>query len=216
MTLTNDLSAAAARADMVGRGASPKQVSFLASLMDQLNLDAAEIGCACTSTHSVLTSKGASGLIGQFLADVKKLPPKVKPTCNVGDLSAVIKLMTDAKASIKWPKIRFEDADIRLTISGDRAKVPGAVNVTSNAGYGESVWYGRIMTDGTFDPSFKVTDAVKDFLTNLAADVRGTVKAHGKDTGNCCFCSRELTVEKSVQAGYGSVCAKTYSLPYGG
>lgn len=216
MTLTSDLTAAAGRADMVGRGASPKQVSFLASLMDQLDLDAAEIGCECTNTHSVLTSRGASGWIGQFLADVKKLPPKAKPTCNVGNLSAVIKLMTDAKASIKWPKIRFEDADIRLTISGDRAKVPGAVNVTSNAGYGESIWYGRIMPDGTFDPSFKITDAVKDFLTNLAADVVGTVKAHGKNTGNCSFCSRPLDHPASTSAGYGPVCAKTYNLPYGG
>jgi hypothetical protein len=215
MTLTSDLSTAAIDADSKGlRGASTKQINFLASLMARLDLDAA----AAIKVHDQtipLTSTGASTLIGNYLDKVKALPPEAKPTVDV-DLSAIVTLMTDAKASIKWPKIRFEDADIRMTLSGDRAKVPGAVNVTSNAGYGASVWYGRIMPDGSFDASFKITDTVKDFLTNLAADVRGTVKSHGSNTGNCCFCSRELTDEKSVKAGYGSVCAKTYSLPYGG
>ena len=42
---------------------------------------------------------------------------------------------------------------------------------------------------------------------------------YGVESGNCLFCSRELTDERSNPAlggaGYGPVCAKKYSLPWG-
>ena len=217
MTLTSDLTAAAGRADLIGRGASPKQVNFLASLMTQCGKDASDIGCECTHTQATLTSKQASHYIGDYLEDVKALPPKAPVKADdVPDLTAVITLLADATAHIKYPKVHFEDANIVLALAGNRARFPGSVNVTSEGGYGNNDFFGRIHTDGRFEPSRGVTDKVKDFLINLSADVVGTVKAHGRDTGNCCFCSRELTDENSVKAGYGPVCAKTYHLPHGG
>jgi hypothetical protein len=38
----------------------------------------------------------------------------------------------------------------------------------------------------------------------------------GHVTGQCVFCMRELTDERSIAAGYGPVCADYYSLPWGG
>ena len=217
MTLLSDLTTAAGRADMVGRGASTKQVNFLASLMTQCSKDASDIGCECTQTHATLTSRQASGYIDDYLKDVKALPPKapVKDD-DVPDLTAVITLLADATAHIKYPKVHFENVNIVLALASNRARFPGSVNVTSEGGYGNNDFFGRIHTDGRFEPSRGVTDKVKDFLINLSADVVGTVKAHGKDTGNCCFCSRPLDHPASVSAGYGAVCAKTYHLPHGG
>ena len=211
MTLISDLTAAAAKAGH--NAASPKQVAFLARLMDQLGRGFTDVLCA--GEH--LSKKGASSLISGNLAAAKRLPPKAPVKADdVPDLTAVITLLTDATAHIKYPKVHFEDANIKLSLAGNRARFPGSVNVTSEGSYGNNDFFGRIHTDGRFEPSRGVTDKVKDFLINLSADVVGTVKAHGKDTGNCCFCSRELTLEKSVKAGYGSVCAKTYHLPHGG
>lgn len=215
MTLTSDLTAAAERADLIGRGASTKQVNFLASLMSQCGKDASDISCECTQTQAVLTSKQASRYIDDYLEDVKALPPKAPVKADdVPDLTAVVTLLTDATAHITYPKVHFEDTNIVLALAGNRARFPGSVNVTSEGSYGNNDFFGRIHTDGRFEPSRCVTDKVKDFLVNLSADVIGTVKAHGKDTGNCCFCSRPLSDDKSVTVGYGPVCAKTFSLPH--
>ena len=49
----------------------------------------------------------------------------------------------------------------------------------------------------------------------LEAPLQRAVAA-GHETGNCCFCGRELTDERSVSAGYGPICAGHYGLPWGG
>ncbi len=139
-------------------------------------------------------------------------PAPKATTCS--NLKAVVAALTAAKGRLKWPKVRFDDADIKLSVAGDRAKVPGSINVTTNAGFGDAVWYGRILDDGTFQPSAKATQAVEDFLDTLAADFHGAVKANGKNTGNCCFCRKPLTDDASVAVGYGPVCAKNYDLPH--
>jgi len=213
MTVLSDLATASNRAVSVNRrGASEKQVTFLASLMEQLGHDADVIGCGCAHTNAILTSKVASGWIGQFLADAKALPPKPAAVSAV-NCKAVVDALTAAKGKLKWPKIRFSDVDVKLSIAGDRAKVPGSVNVTSSTGgFGEAVWFGRITPEGVFQPSRQSTQQVEDFLATLAADFHGTVKAHGQNTGNCCFCHQPLTDEVSVKAGFGPVCAKNFGL----
>jgi hypothetical protein len=210
MTLLSDLNTASRlAADNGQRGVTDKQINFLASLMTQLGVTVA--------ANVPLTAKDASGWIDTMLKDVKALPPKapVKDD-DVPDLTAVITLLADATAHIKYPKVHFENVNIVLALAGNRARFPGSVNVTSEGGYGNNDFFGRIHTDGRFEPSRTSTDKVKDFLINLSDDVVGTVKQHGKDTGNCSFCSRPLSDDKSVTAGYGPVCAKTYNLPYGG
>ena len=216
MTIQSDLHAAAARAEIVDlRGASQKQVNFLASLMEQCGKDASDIGCECTQTNAVLTSKQASRYIGDYLDDVKAMPPKTMPTSTVGNLKGIVQMMEAANSKIKYPKISFENANLRLSLAGNRAKIPGSVSVTSNAGYGKNEWYGRILADGTYQPSAKTTDDVQDFLTNLCNDHVSVVSEHGHKTGNCCFCSRPLETEASTTAGYGPVCAQSYGLPWG-
>jgi hypothetical protein len=208
MTLLSDLNTASRlAADNGQRGVTDKQINFLASLMTQLGVTVA--------ANVPLTAKDASGWIDTMLKDVKALPPKapVKDD-DVPDLTAVITLLADATAHIKYPKVVFDDANIKLALAGSRARFPGSVNVTSIGSYGNNDFFGRIHTDGRFEPSRGSTDTVKNFLINLSADVVGTVKAHGANTGNCCFCSRELTDDKSVTVGYGPVCAKTFGLPH--
>tara|TARA_R110000824_G_scaffold161741_2_gene337160 strand:- start:1135 stop:1788 length:654 start_codon:yes stop_codon:yes gene_type:complete len=216
MTILSDLHSAADRAEIVNRrGASPKQIEFLASLMEQCGKDARDIGCECTQSNAVLTSKQASRYIGDYLDDVKALPPKTKPTSTVGNLRGIVQMLEAANGTIKHPKISFENADLRLSLAGNRAKFPGSISVTSNAGYGENEWYGRILADGTYQPSAKTTDEVQDFLTNLCNDPVSAVSEHGHKTGNCCFCSLPLETEASTTAGYGPVCAQGYGLPWG-
>lgn len=57
----------------------------------------------------------------------------------------------------------------------------------------------------------RITQLLKDLSQNPA----GMAAAYGKLSGRCCFCASELTDDKSISVGYGPVCAKNYSLPYG-
>jgi len=45
-------------------------------------------------------------------------------------------------------------------------------------------------------------------------DPIGVMTAHGKKSGNCCFCGRDLTDHRSTAHGYGPICAKRYTLPW--
>ena len=62
--------------------------------MTQCSKDASDIGCECTQTHATLTSKQASGYIGDYLEKAKALPPKAPVKADdVPDLTAVITLL---------------------------------------------------------------------------------------------------------------------------
>jgi hypothetical protein len=105
--------------------------------------------------------------------------------------------------------------EICISQAGDRAKFPGSLNVTDGRPFGMNVWYGRIYQDGAFEPSRASSDTVLDFLKKFAADPVETAARYGRRTGNCCFCNRPLSDERSTTVGYGPICAETWSLPWG-
>lgn len=137
---------------------------------------------------------------------------------NVGDFTGVIALMGRAAMSLKYPKIRLQDAQGRhvvLAVAGKRAKAPGTVNVTDGLPFGQNTWYGRIDKDGSWTRSRAADDVIGSLLTSVAQDPAGTAARHGKLTGNCCFCNRALEDARSTEVGYGPVCAKNFGLPWG-
>ncbi len=52
-------------------------------------------------------------------------------------------------------------------------------------------------------------------LSAFKADPVAYMAEQGKKEGNCCFCSRDLTDERSTAHGYGPICAKHYGLAWG-
>lgn len=58
-------------------------------------------------------------------------------------------------------------------------------------------------------------DTVLSELAELEANAQETVARHGKLMGRCSFCSLPLTDPRSVQVGYGQVCASHFHLPWG-
>lgn len=128
-----------------------------------------------------------------------------------------IRLMLEAaKASgLQWPKIKLVTTSgkkIALGISGPTAKNPGAVWVNDGVKYPNSKMYGFIRTTGVDTIH---DDEVRDMLMALAYAPASTVAEHGLKTGNCSFCSKELTTNESLAVGYGPVCAGHYGLPWG-
>ena len=136
----------------------------------------------------------------------------------VVDLSATVGYLTSASESLKYPKVRLETSDGRkvvLSRAGDRAKLPGSINVTDGGPFGDNVWYGRITLDGTLQPSRSCDDAVITLLKEFNENPAEVASAYGIRTGNCCFCRKELSTKESLAVGYGPVCADKWSLPWG-
>ena len=132
---------------------------------------------------------------------------------------SIVHLLTDASANLKYPKIRLRTEDgqaVVFGLAGGRAKFPGTVNVTDGGRYGDNVWYGRIHLDGAWQlPNKEVASEVQLLVQAFAKAPAETAAAHGHMSGNCAFCLKNLTDERSLDAGYGPVCAGNFGLPWG-
>lgn len=144
----------------------------------------------------------------------ESLQPKVKFNEN---FSRLADFMTKASESLRTPKLTLtvDGEIIKLARTGHTSSRPGVINVTDGRPYGENQWYGRISPDGSFQSGRAYNSKVRALLIALNYDPRSVTAAYGKDSGNCCFCNKELTDGRSKTAGYGKVCANKYNLPWG-
>ncbi len=109
--------------------------------------------------------------------------------------------------------IRHPQMHLRLNIAGANARVPDSINVIKVNGYGNSTWLGRILPeDGEVRVSHK---GAVDILQQMNVNPASFLAKMGKLSGHCCYCNLPLTDERSLQAGYGPICAKHYALEWG-
>lgn len=156
---------------------------------------------------------------------------------QVGDLGGVLALFAKAKSKLKFPAIVLAvpaiEQEIRLTVAGPKAKVPGSLTVTTRdkrwnptTQEGEREWLGRVTVEGTYQPSRDAngrTEAITTSLRELAQDPAGAAKRSARLTGRCVFCNAALggnspdspEGRKSLAVGYGRTCARNYGLPWG-
>lgn len=158
----------------------------------------------------------AHKLANEATGDVPQPPA---PTVQIqGDLQDLVALMHRAQESLQYPKLRLAlpEGDLVVSVAGGRARHPGTLNVTSPGGYHDSTWYGRIHTDGRWEPTRAGAPTwVQQALQRVAQDPAGVASASGQRSGACSFCGQQLTDERSLGVGYGPVCADNYGLPWG-
>jgi hypothetical protein len=156
--------------------------------------------------------------VGELTKRASQPIQAAKPREQVGDLNGVLSLFDTAQKHLKRPAIVLhipQVGEVRISVAGERSRVPGSLNVADNAAYGQGNWYGRILRDGTFEPSRVETPAeLMPALRDFAERPAEAAAEHGRLMGKCCFCERPLTDERSTAVGYGATCAKHYSLPY--
>lgn len=145
-------------------------------------------------------------------------------TINIGNLEPLVNLFEKANSHLKFPKITLElnQRTIRLSLAGLRSKYPGSINVTDLGDFHNRTWFGRVDREGIFTESYKVRTEDSSFLDQIiltlkqiSSDPVGFAARYGKLTGNCCFCHKGLTDERSTDVGYGPICADHYGLPWG-
>lgn len=142
-------------------------------------------------------------------------------TIEVGDMTDLYQFFLDAREHLKFPKLTVrlpDDTPVKLYMSGVRSRYPDTINVvlpdevTDN---GRNVWLGRIHANGTWElPHVPHTSLpmVRDLVEALQQDAHGVAASYGQKTGNCCFCMRGLSDDRSVAVGYGKVCSQHWGL----
>lgn len=110
---------------------------------------------------------------------------------------------TAIENGLKAPKIRIG----ALTFSPAKAtsQNAGFLYVKANGEYS-----GKISPEGRLFACSHVDQATKDLITRVGQDPLAEAVAHGKATGECSCCGRELTDPASIAAGIGPICAKKF------
>ena len=141
----------------------------------------------------------------------------------IDGLMNVYALFQHAKKHMNFPQValKVDKFDLKIWVQGEKSKVPGSIGVLLvDKSAHESVWCGRVLETGTFQPSkafheMPIKDEIVRLLKSFATDPAAVAAKYGKLTGSCSFCQSSLTDSKSLAVGYGPVCAKHYNLPWG-
>jgi hypothetical protein len=181
---------------------------------------------------SLLRAADGRGLSIKQAAWVEKLlvrftmpaAPAATPIQLTG-MQGVVALLTRARENgLKFPKLWLKiypeenSMDLRITVAGERSKTPGYLVLTDGESFGNNRYYGRISPAGqlTFGrDAGEVKGGLVKILTRLGDDPVGVAAEFGRLTGHCCFCSLQLSDERSTAVGYGRICAGRFGLPWG-
>lgn len=193
-----------------------------------------EPGASVTVTNRAGDKKSVT--LGERVAAlgfVYKVAAQAKPEAqNVGALDGVLALFAQARLHIKYPALVLAvptvDAEgkpvvdflYRISVAGPGAQVPGSLTVLDGERTEEGRdWLGRVLLDGTYEPSRKAngrSDKLAAHLRALAADPVNVAQTSAKLTGRCIFCNTALTDARSTAVGYGATCAAHWGMPWGG
>jgi IS5 family transposase len=107
-----------------------------------------------------------------------------------------------AASGLKRPGLICGDVD--FSRAPDHGRNPGAIYVKV------SDRYVGMIVDGRFKAGRDCTAADTAAITAIAADPLGSAIEHGRKTGRCSCCNRELTDPVSVARGIGPICAERF------
>lgn len=131
------------------------------------------------------------------------------------DISKIMDMFNHAKQHLKRPKITLRgDQGHRFRFTMHNRD--NCIYVYDATAYG--VTYARLEFNGEIflrRHGQAVRQELDAIIREFAADPQATAIKHGKLTGNCCFCQLPLSDSRSLNAGYGEICAGHYKLPWG-
>ena len=183
------------------------------------NLEALQILATLTANNfaaDLVNKANGNGLSDKQWAWVHKLAvdastPKPEPVTV--DVSGIYALFQNYKGKNPRIDIFVNDVKLRIAKAGEKSQYCGSLMISKN-GYG-TPFYGVISQNGEFSLRHEANEAVIEAIKAFSSDPAALAAQHGHMTGNCCFCRRKLTDERSTTVGYGPECAENYGLPWG-
>lgn len=103
---------------------------------------------------------------------------------------------------IKRPKIRIQG--FKFSLAPAHGVNAGAIYVVA-----DEIYLGKI-ANGRFIRSRDCNEVTEAMIVEICNDPKGAAIAHGRRTGSCACCGRELTNHASIDLGIGPICAEKY------
>lgn len=120
------------------------------------------------------------------------------------DMTRMLKAFDSAVAArLKYPKLHI--GDLVFSLASATSKNAGQIYAKLGGEY-----LGRIDRTGNFFPVSSASDAQRAEVLRIGADPLTAAILHGKQTGSCACCGRELENEESVAAGIGPICRQKW------
>jgi len=144
--------------------------------------------------------------------------PAAQPAPVDVSVDAIVALFAGAAKNMRRVKVKLaapSGQPVVFQLAGAASKYAGQILVTDGGPFGSNVYFGRIDTAGRFNGTRRVTDEVMALIKEFAEDPAGTAGRYGRLTGGCSFCNHALRDGRSVEVGYGPICADKFNLPWG-
>lgn len=149
----------------------------------------------------------------------KESPKTVHPSACLSNIKGVYELF-NRNTVLQYPKIWLklpDGTDVKISRLGKLSKFKGCLSM-GNGTYEDGMYFGRISKEGDIyflRDGVSRKDEILTLLSSLVENPEGVAKDYGRLTGNCCFCHRELSDDRSLDVGYGATCASHYGLEWG-
>lgn len=108
-----------------------------------------------------------------------------------------------ASTGLKRPTLKC--GDLVFSLASQTSKNPGYIYVKIGGNY-----QGKISPVGKYMASFGTLPEVTAKVEEVAKDPYSAAIQHGRLTGCCAICSRQLTDPESVSRGVGPICAERF------
>ena len=132
-----------------------------------------------------------------------------KPTPAASEMFPNIRALIDSalhNSALKAP--HFEFRGIKFKMAKSSSKWAGSIFV------GDFPSMGCIGLDGSLTKWRGMSDENLAIIRELETDPKGKIAQEGKALNSCCFCHKELSDPRSVEAGWGQKCASNFGLDW--
>jgi len=136
-----------------------------------------------------------------------------KPTPAASEKLPNIRALIDSalhNSSLKAPSFTFKG--LRFKMAASNSRHAGRIFVDRGE-FGTSV--ACIELNGDLTKYSLMNDEFMAVINDLESNPEKKIAEHGKALNECCYCSKTLSDERSVEAGYGATCAKNWGLNWG-
>lgn len=143
--------------------------------------------------------------------------PAPAPTQQV-NVQKIQDLFALAAQKLRRVKVALQAASgqrVVFTKAGPMSKYAGQILITDGGPFGANKFFGRIDANGDFFATRTADKDVQALVTEFADSPAETAGKYGRLTGGCSFCNHKLDDDRSLQVGYGPVCAKRFGLVWG-
>ena len=127
------------------------------------------------------------------------------------EFDRLIKFFEGASDKLKYPKFRMMlgHSKFVLLVRVAKGKFAGSIKVTDE----DRNLYGYIGLNGRWLPGKgKYGNWICKNLKKLLENPTDSLREYSNTYGDCCFCNKPLTDDKSTRVGYGETCSKSWKI----